>query len=60
MSDDALLVDIADNVSRITINRPDAAHAIDLAMGQALRPAANPRHEDPHNPARRRIKEALK
>src|SRR6218665_1730097 len=40
MSDDPLLLDIADGIARITLNRPDAGNAINLPMARALVDAA--------------------
>ena len=42
-----LLFDLADGVATLTLNRPDAANAIDLAMGRDLMHAAIRCDEDP-------------
>ncbi len=40
MSNDAVLLDIADGIATITLNRPQALNALDHAMAHALRDAA--------------------
>jgi 2-(1,2-epoxy-1,2-dihydrophenyl)acetyl-CoA isomerase len=42
-----LLFEVKDGVARITLNRPDAANALDLAMGRELMQAAIRCSEDP-------------
>jgi 2-(1,2-epoxy-1,2-dihydrophenyl)acetyl-CoA isomerase len=36
MSEPVLLVDVADGVARLTLNRPDAGNAVDLSLARAL------------------------
>jgi 2-(1,2-epoxy-1,2-dihydrophenyl)acetyl-CoA isomerase len=38
-SDSPVLLDVADGVARLTLNRPDAANAIDVALARALQVA---------------------
>lgn len=40
MSDEPLLFEVDGGIARITLNRPDAANAIDLSLGRALMQAA--------------------
>jgi 2-(1,2-epoxy-1,2-dihydrophenyl)acetyl-CoA isomerase len=39
-SEPAVLLDVRDGVARLTLNRPDAANAIDLALAKALKDSA--------------------
>lgn len=40
MSEPLVLLDVADGVARLTLNRPDARNAIDLPLAEAMRDAA--------------------
>ena len=47
MSDEVVTCEVADGVATLTLNRPDAANAVDLALGQGLMHAAIRVDEDP-------------
>lgn len=47
MTHETLLFDVAENVARLTLNRPDAANSIDGALGRELMRAAIRCDEDP-------------
>ncbi|MEM7408930.1 MAG: enoyl-CoA hydratase [Myxococcota bacterium] len=47
MSEEVITCEIADGVATVTLNRPAAANAIDLALGQGLMHAAIQVDEDP-------------
>lgn len=47
MSADSILVEIADGLARVTLNRPDRLNAMDFAMGERWRDAARQVTSDP-------------